>query len=246
MARYIIGIHAVEEKIKNPKKNSILFVLDSKYSKYSSLIKEAKDNMVSVRRLDEKRFMALEGSSESRGLVFKERGSSDTKNFISVSDFISNLEEDKTYTVLVADKITDVNNLGAMLRSADQFSVDLVLIPSRRNAQLDANTIRISSGAALYLNIASITNINKELELLKENGFWIYAADMNGENLNKTNFAKRSVIIMGSEGKGLSPLVKENSDFIISIPTTGHIDSLNVSVATGIILYQRYVNDKLK
>jgi 23S rRNA (guanosine2251-2'-O)-methyltransferase len=140
--------------------------------------------------------------------------------------------------VVVLDGITDVHNLGAILRSCDQFSVDLVVIPQRRRAQQSSAVHRVSSGASQHVPLVSVSNIVREIELLQKNGYWAYGADMEGENLHTTRFSDKTVLILGSEGEGLSQLVRKRCDYIVSIPTTGHIDSLNVSVAAGILLYE--------
>ena len=136
------------------------------------------------------------------------------------------------------DGITDPHNLGAILRSADQFGVDLVIIPERRSVQANETVQKVSSGAAQYVKMSVVTNLSREIAYLKENGFWVYGADMSGNSSYEEKFSKRSVIVMGSEGDGISQLVRKNCDYITSIPMQGHIDSLNVSVATGILLYE--------
>lgn len=246
MIDYIIGTHSIEEKLKNPVKGSILCVQRTKEKRFKELIQKAKINGVMVKKMSDTSFEALPYALESKGCIYKTMGFGtkdgvETKKYDNVAQFCKNLEDDKSYTVLVLDGVTDVHNLGAILRSCDQFNVDLVVIPQRRSASVDSTAIRISSGAALYLSVANVVNLNRELEILKDNGFWIYGADMKGESLPKTSFAKRSVIVMGSEGKGLSKIVRDNVDHMVSIPTNGHIDSLNVSVACAIILYQRHV-----
>jgi 23S rRNA (guanosine2251-2'-O)-methyltransferase len=140
--------------------------------------------------------------------------------------------------VLVLDEITDPQNLGAILRSCDQFSVSLVVIPERRSVQVNETVVKVSSGAAQYVPVSVVTNINRELEYLKANGFWVYGADMGGKVTYKTVFPKKTVLVMGNEGKGLSQLTQKLCDMLVSIPMTGHIDSLNVSVAAGILLYE--------
>ena len=136
------------------------------------------------------------------------------------------------------DSITDPYNLGAILRSADQFSADLILIPERRSASVNETVIRVSSGSAQYVYISYVVNLANELENFKKHGFWIYGADMNGSNSYTSDFSKKSVIVMGSEGTGIRPLVKSKCDFMVSIPMYGHIDSLNVSVSAGIMMYE--------
>ena len=156
----------------------------------------------------------------------------------TVDEFCSSLKEDDGALVLILDGITDPHNLGAILRSADQFGVDLVLIPERRSVQANETVVKVSSGAAQYVPVSVVTNLTREIKTLKDNGFWIYGADMNGSSSYEEKFASRTAIVMGSEGDGISNLVRKNCDYITSIPMRGHIDSLNVSVATGILLYE--------
>lgn len=139
---------------------------------------------------------------------------------------------------MILDGITDPHNLGAILRSADQFGADLVLIPERRAVQANETVVKVSSGAAQYVPVAVVTNLTREIKTLKDNGFWIYGADMNGDSSYSEKFASRTCIVMGSEGDGISTLVRRNCDYIVSIPMQGHIDSLNVSVAAGILMYE--------
>jgi 23S rRNA (guanosine2251-2'-O)-methyltransferase len=157
---------------------------------------------------------------------------------LSVKDFCKNLHDDDSALILVLDEITDPQNLGAILRSADQFSVSLVVVPDRRSAHANSTVIKVSSGAAHYVPMAQVTNINREIEYLKIQGFWVYGAAMNGQAVYKTTFPNRTVLVMGNEGKGIGQLTQRLCDHMVTIPMTGHIDSLNVSVATGILLYE--------
>ena len=140
--------------------------------------------------------------------------------------------------MLMLDEITDPHNLGAILRSADQFGVNLVVVPERRSAQANETVTKISSGAAQYVPMAVVTNMGRAVDQLKKHGFWIYGADMAGTSSYGAKFTKRAAIVMGSEGSGMRGLTRKLCDEIVSIPMNGHIDSLNVSVAAGILLYE--------
>ena len=171
------------------------------------------------------------------------RGASRLKE-TTVEEFCSSLSDDQGALVLILDGITDPHNLGAILRSADQFGVDLVMIPERRSVQANETVVKGSSGAAQYVPVSVVTNLNREIEVLKKNGFWVYGADMKGTSSYSEKFSSRTAIVMGSEGCGMSNLVRKNCDYIVSIPMQGHIDSLNVSVAAGILLYEFRRNHK--
>ena len=144
----------------------------------------------------------------------------------------------ETALVVILDSITDPHNVGAVIRSADQFGVDLVVLPERRGATDFGVIGRTSAGASAWVPCALTANLVRAAELLKEAGFWIYAADAGGKPAHETTLAGKVALVMGSEGDGVSRLLKERCDGVISIPTRGRLDSLNVSVAAGILLYE--------
>lgn len=143
-----------------------------------------------------------------------------------------------TAVILFLDGITDPHNLGAILRSADIFAVDAVVIPSRRTAAVTATVIEVSAGAANYVPLFQVVNLNRAIELAKKAGFWISGADMNGAAATEIDFTGRVGLVMGREGQGLHQQTAKLCDHITSIPMQGHIDSLNVSVAAGIFLFE--------
>lgn len=144
-------------------------------------------------------------------------------------------------TVVILDSITDPHNVGAILRSCDQFGASLVVIPEHNSASdIAGNEVigRTSAGASAWVPVAIVNNLVRATELLKEAGFWVYGADAGGQNCRTIDFPAKSVLIMGSEGTGMSQLLEKQCDTIVSIPTCGKIDSLNVSVAAGVLLYE--------
>ena len=139
--------------------------------------------------------------------------------------------------ILILDEIEDPHNFGAIIRSCDAFDVDGIIIKSRNQVPITMTVSKVSTGAIEYVRIAQVSNLSSAISKLKENGFWIYAADGSGkEDYQKINYSGPVALVMGSEGHGISRLVLDNSDFIIKIPMYGHVNSLNVSVATGILL----------
>jgi 23S rRNA (guanosine2251-2'-O)-methyltransferase len=160
--------------------------------------------------------------------------------FKDVKAFIESVEsmELKNSVVLVLDEITDPQNLGAILRSADQFGVDLVVLPERRSAKLSSTVNKTSAGASAYISVVVVKNLRRSISELKAAGFWVYGADIKGTKLQNVEFAERAVVVLGAEGKGLSRLILEECDHVVTIPTSGRVDSLNVSVAAGIMLYE--------
>ncbi len=236
MAQIIVGFHAIVEALKSSPDKALLYLSHSKERRNAELESLARGNAaVTIRKVDKAELERL--SEAHKGAVLVVSGG-EKKGPTTVLEFLKTLKEGEGALVLALDGITDVNNLGAILRSADQFSVDLVIIPQRRSAQLNQGVMKVSSGAAQYVQIASAVNLARELELLQKHGFWVYGADMGGQGIHQTKFPERSVIVMGSEEKGLGQLIRQKCDYIVSIPTSGHIDSLNVSVASAIFLYE--------
>lgn len=147
-------------------------------------------------------------------------------------------EKDVPPFIIIADGIEDTHNLGAIIRSAEAAGAHGLIFPKRRSASLNATVYKTSAGAASVLPIARVANIVDTIEQLKERGMWIYGADMDGEQWDEVNYDGNVAIVIGSEGKGISRLVKEKCDFLVSLPMLGRINSLNASVAAGILMYE--------
>ena len=139
---------------------------------------------------------------------------------------------------VVADGVTDPANLGSIVRSADQFAADLVLIPRRRTARVSDTVMRLSAGAAAHVATVTVANVAAALAQLKASGCWIYGADLKGEPLDQVRFPGRVALVMGAEGGGLHALVRSRCDHLVRIPTAGQVGSLNVGVAAGILMYE--------
>ncbi|MBR7133006.1 MAG: 23S rRNA (guanosine(2251)-2'-O)-methyltransferase RlmB [Clostridia bacterium] len=140
--------------------------------------------------------------------------------------------------IIICDEIEDPHNLGAIIRTAEACSVHGIIIPTRRSASLNATVAKSASGALEYMKVARVTNIPNTIDLLKENGIWVFGADMDGEDYTQTDFDIPCALVIGNEGKGIGNLVAKKCDKIISLPMCGKINSLNASVAAGILMYE--------
>ena len=157
--------------------------------------------------------------------------------YSSLDEIISKSIKKEHPLILILDEIEDPHNFGAILRSADAFGVDGVIIKNRNQVPLNMTVAKVSTGAFEYVKIAQVSNLVSAIKKLKENGFWIYAADGSGkDDYQKLDYSGAVALIVGSEGRGISRLVLDNSDFIVKIPMVGHVNSLNVSVSAGILL----------
>ncbi|MCI7607461.1 MAG: 23S rRNA (guanosine(2251)-2'-O)-methyltransferase RlmB [Spirochaetales bacterium] len=242
MGERVYGYHAIEEALKKAGMGSTIYLQRNGGERIQSLERQARlTGKVAVKKVSKDDLERMMTGVDLRGALLDmggpRRGASRLQE-TTVEEFCASLSEDQGALVLILDGITDPHNLGAILRSADQFGVNLVMIPERRSVQANETVVKVSSGAAQYVPVSVVTNLNREIETLKKNGFWVYGADMKGNSSYSEKFSSRTAIVMGNEGNGMSSLVRKNCDYIVSIPMQGHIDSLNVSVAAGILLYE--------
>lgn len=157
--------------------------------------------------------------------------------YSSLDEILKSADGKAQPLILILDEIEDPHNFGAILRSADAFGVDGVIIKNSNQVPLNWTVAKVSTGASEYVKVAQVSNLNNVIKTLKDRGYWIYAADGSGsQDYQKVDYRGSVALIVGSEGRGISQLVMKNSDFIIKIPMTGHVNSLNVSVSTGILL----------
>ena len=178
----------------------------------------------------------LTGQKFHQGVV----GICETFDYVSVDDVIANRCADFRHNlILILDGIMDPQNLGSLIRTAHCFGANGVIIPGNRSATVTASVMKASAGAAHHMPVAMVVNLAQTIEYLKVKGFWIYGADpVSGEHVSTFDYKGHIGLVMGSEGRGIRPLIKKKCDFLLSIPIMGKIDSLNVSVAAGIILYE--------
>jgi len=231
---YLTGFHAIEERIKSGRPCGPLLVAKAG-PRAKEIVTLAINNKI---RLERTGTFELDGlAPDNRGIalhVEDEGGRAD----ISLENFIAELDENAESLVLVLDEITDPHNYGAILRCCDQFGVDLVVCRNRRNAKHAAIISQTSAGAVSWVAQAETPNLVRAIEDLKEAGFWIYGADMEGEAVYKVKLSGKVALVLGSEGSGISRLLRERCDGFVGIPSSGRIDSLNVSVAAGVLLYE--------
>ena len=154
--------------------------------------------------------------------------------YASIDDFI---HKDNAFVVIL-DHLEDPHNLGAIIRTCEAAGVDGIIIPKDRSVEVNATVIKVSTGAISNMNVARVTNLSRTIDELKKYGFWIIGTDMNGTPYDEIDYKGKIAIVIGNEGAGMSRIVKESCDFIASIPMIGTTNSLNASVATGIMIYE--------
>lgn len=164
---------------------------------------------------------------------------------LDVEDYkYSDLEDiiDGDNLIVMLDHLSDPHNLGAIIRTCEAAGVDGIVIPNDRSVSINSTVIKTSVGTTENMKIVKVTNLNTTIKKLKDNGYWIYGMDMQGEDYSAVKYDGKVCIICGSEGFGLSKLVKENCDFIVSIPMKGKVNSLNASVATALVVFEAIKN----
>ncbi|MBE6805079.1 MAG: 23S rRNA (guanosine(2251)-2'-O)-methyltransferase RlmB [Clostridia bacterium] len=161
------------------------------------------------------------------------------QEYSTVEDILKTAEErqEKPF-IIICDEVEDPHNLGAIIRSAEASGVHGIIIPKRRSASLNATVAKSASGALEYMKVARVTNIANEIENLKKQGIWVFGADMDGKPYTDFDYDMPVALVIGNEGKGIGKLVAQKCDEIISLPMKGKINSLNASVAAGILMYE--------
>ena len=156
-------------------------------------------------------------------------------NYCSIDELIDNKE---TCKIIILDHLEDPHNLGAIVRTVEASGIDGIILPINRSVSVNETVMKTSVGTLYDVKICQVTNLNNTIKYLKKKGFWIYGADMDGESCYDIDFSSKSCLIIGNEGNGLARIVKESCDYIVSIPMYGKVNSLNASVAAGILIYE--------
>lgn len=232
----IAGRNAVTEALRAGRTiDSLYLARGNRSGSVGAIIAKAKELGVAVKEADPKKLDFLCGHANHQGVV----AVAAVKEYATIDDMFRLAEErGEPPFFIVADELEDPHNLGAILRTAECAGAHGVIIPRRRAVGLTYAVGKASAGAVEYIPVARVTNIASTLQDLKKRGLWIYAADMDGQDWCGVDYRDAAAIVIGSEGFGVSRLVKEKSDFIISLPMLGKINSLNASVACGVICYE--------
>lgn len=232
----IEGRNAVLEAFRSGKTIDKLFVLKGcQDGPVRTIIREAKKHDTILDYVERERLDQLSETKKHQGVI----AFAAAYEYAQVEDMLRAAEEKQEDPFLILlDNIEDPHNLGAIIRTANLAGAHGVIIPKRRAAGLTATVAKASAGALNYTPVAKVTNLSQTIKELKERGIWFVCADMDGETMYRLDLKGPIGLVVGSEGEGVSRLVKENCDFTASIPMAGEIDSLNASVATGVLAYE--------
>lgn len=231
----IAGRNPVSEAIRSGRPiDKILVARGEKSGAVVGILAKAKEKGILVKEVDRTKLDYVSGNENHQGIV----AFAAVREYSTVDDILAYAaEKDEPPFIVILDEIEDPHNLGAIIRTAECAGVHGVIIPKRRSVGLSYTVGKASAGAIEYMRVARVTNIAALIDDLKSKGVWVYGADMNGTDYQKCNFSGACAIVIGNEGKGISRLVREKCDVIVSLPMKGQINSLNASVAAGIIMY---------
>jgi 23S rRNA (guanosine2251-2'-O)-methyltransferase len=230
----IYGRNSVLELLKAGKRtvNKILIAQTARGAAITEIVNIAKSKNIAIHNVPPEKLDKY--SQYSQGIAAEVS----PMEYIEIEELISKSKQNKNPLLVVLDGIEDPHNLGAIIRNCAAFGADGVIIPKWRAAGVNETVSKASAGAIEHIPVSKVTNTNQALDLLKENGFWIAGAENGEQTLEEANLPFPLAIIIGSEGFGLHRLIKENCDFLISIPQTNAISSLNASCASAVILYE--------
>lgn len=230
----IIGRNAVKELLTGGRDIDRLYITSGvREGSINQLIGIAKERGIPIRECDRSKLDSMSHGGRHQGII----AVAAECDYSSIDDILEYAKSrDEQPFVVICDGIEDPHNLGAIIRSAECAGAHGVVIPKRRAVGLTATVAKASAGALSHMRVAKVTNLASAVDELKERGLWIYGADMDGSSYYKTDLKGAAAIVLGSEGFGISRLVKEKCDFIVSIPLYGQVNSLNVSCAAAVLL----------
>ena len=239
----IEGRNAVIEAFRAGKTIDKLFVLEHcKEGSMNTVLREAKKQGTVINYVKRERLDQMSETGKHQGVIAYIAA----YEYGSVEDILKKAEDKGEQPfVIILDDIEDPHNLGAIIRTANLAGAHGVIIPKHRASGLTATVVKASAGAINYTPVAKVTNISKTIEELKEKGLWFVCADMDGTTMYDLDLKGPIGLVIGNEGKGVSRLVKEKCDFLVSVPIKGKIDSLNASVAAAIIMFEKNRQDSV-
>ncbi|WP_432667333.1 23S rRNA (guanosine(2251)-2'-O)-methyltransferase RlmB [Wukongibacter baidiensis] len=233
----IEGRNPVIEALKSGREiDKILIAKGNKEGSIKRIIGMAKDNKVLLQYVDRNKLNQISTSNNHQGVIAYVAA----YKYYEVEEILESArDKGEDIFLVILDEITDPHNLGSIIRTVNATGGHGVIIPKRRSVGLTATVAKTSAGAIEYVPVAKVTNLARTIDYLKEQGVWVVGADMAGENVHyDSNLTGNIAIVVGSEGKGISRLIKEKCDFLTKLPMKGQVSSLNASVAASIIMYE--------
>ena len=229
---FVFGHHGVTEALKSGRGNKLFVLEDARGDKFEQLKSLAQELAVPVKWVPKQKLDSMTQDAVHQGVVL----AITPYEYLTLKQLLSQKKEHSFYLIL--DSLEDPHNFGSILRTADASGVDGVIIPKHRSVGITPVVVKTSTGAVEHIPIARVTNLSQAITELKEAGFWIFGTDMKGTSYDKWNTKGSVALIIGNEGKGMSEGLKKEVDEMLTIPMTGHVQSLNASVAASLLMYE--------
>ena len=236
MSDKIIGRNPVAEAIKSGREIDKIMVKKGEIEgSLRPIIKKARDMGIPVIEADKNKLDQLAEGGNHQGVI----AYAAAHDYASLDDIFKKAEEKgEPPFIVILDKITDPHNFGSIIRTANCAGAHGIIIPKRGSVGLNEVVAKTSAGAIEYVPVAKVTNIAQTIDILKERGVWVAGAEAGGDTMYKTDLSGSMALVIGSEGEGISRLVKEKCDFLVEIPMFGDVNSLNASVAAAVLMYE--------
>lgn len=231
----IAGRNPVMEALRSGREiDRLLVAYGQTGGSVAAIIAKCKDRGILIKEVSPAKLDYMTGNANHQGVAVLIA----TQEYSTVEDIL-NLAKEKNEApfIIICNEVEDPHNLGAIIRTAEAAGAHGIIIPKRRSASLNVTVAKAASGALEYMKVARVTNISNEIDRLKSEGVWVFGADMDGEDYSLTDFNCPCALVIGNEGRGIGNLVAKKCDAIISLPMKGKINSLNASVAAGILMY---------
>lgn len=232
----IVGRNPVTEALRSGREiDKLLIAHGANTGSTRAIVAKCREKGILVKEVSPQKLDFMSGGAAHQGVALIVAA----HTYCTVDDILEAAKaKNEPPFIIICDEIEDPHNLGAIIRTAEACSVHGIIIPKRRSASLNTVVAKSSAGALEYMKVARVTNIPSVIDDLKEKGLWVYAADMDGEPWCQTDYTGSTAFVIGNEGRGVGPLVLKKCDKTVAMPMTGEINSLNASVAAGILMYE--------
>lgn len=219
----VFGKNSLKEALSNPKKIKKVYLTEN--FKDKDIINLLKQNNIRYESISSYNLDKMDSKNQGVMTVI------DDYEYSNLDDILND------NIVIILDHLEDPHNFGAIIRTAEAAGIKSIIIPKDRSVDVNPTVMKTSSGALNYVNIVRVINLNNTIKVLKNNGFFIYGADMNGKDYKNVDYSDKVALVIGNEGHGISSIVRKSCDEIVSLPMKGNINSLNASVASGVLIY---------
>ncbi|WP_312189074.1 23S rRNA (guanosine(2251)-2'-O)-methyltransferase RlmB [Enterococcus sp.] len=233
---FVFGYHAVAEALKEGRGNKLFLSEEARGEKIDHLKEMAREQAVPVKWVPKQKLDTMSDQGVHQGMIL----AITPYQYLTLDELLAQTKEQPLYLIL--DNLEDPHNFGSIMRTADASGVDGIIIPKHRAVGITPIVVKTSTGAVEHIPVARVTNLTQAVQQLKKAGFWIFGTDMSGSDYRTWNAQGAVGLIIGNEGRGMGEGLKKEVDQMLTIPMTGHVQSLNASVAAGLLMYQAFTS----